>query len=185
MQKVLIVLVVLSAIVFGILHFHGFFTTPKVSEEKIGPYTIATTKYVGDYSKVSSAMTEIESWLKDRGIPFTKGVGLYHDDPAKVDKNNLRSDVGYILDDFNDETISTIESKYEVSVISKTDAVIAEFPIKSTLSYVIGPMKVYPVINKYFSEKGYAKNNGGYTIEIYDIPNKTMRFIIPIAGDKP
>lgn len=30
---------------------------------------------------------------------------------------------------------------------------LVEFPLKNTISYMIGPMKVYPVITKYMLEK--------------------------------
>jgi hypothetical protein len=45
-------------------------------------------------------------------------------------------------------------------------------------------MKVYPAINTYWTEKGYAQDAGGYSIEIYDIPGKSILYIMPISTGK-
>jgi hypothetical protein len=180
MTKVLVVLAVLAIIVFGILHFHGFFIEPQITEKEIGPYTVASTRFVGSYSKVGPVMEKVDAWLRSININSTKGIGLYYDDPSKVEASKLRSDVGDILEDIDNNDLNKISEKYDIKNIQKTKAVVTEFPIRSMLSYMIAPTKVYPVLNKYWQEKGYEKTENGYIIEIYDVQNKTIQFIMPI-----
>jgi hypothetical protein len=56
---------------------------------------------------------------------------------------------------------------------------VVEFPLKNSLSYMIGPMKVYPVIAKYMKDKGY--NNEVPMVELYDMMAKKIYYIANIT----
>ena len=52
---------------------------------------------------------------------------------------------------------------------------VVEFPIKSTMSYMIGPMKAYPALSKRMKEKGFIPT---LSLEVYDLPNKKIHYIM-------
>lgn len=179
-KSIFIVFALLALAILGILAYHGFFSAPQVTEKEIGPYTVATKRFLGSYYKVGPAMTEVDNGLKEMGIKATKGVGLFWDDPAKAEESKLRSDVGNVLEGVDAETLNKIRGKFEVREIGKIRAVVVEHPIKSMLSYMLAPMKVYPAINKYWSKKGYSTELENFSLEIYDVPGKTTLYIMPI-----
>lgn len=178
---ILILLFSLIILVIGVLAYHDFFVNPQVTEKEMGPYTIAVKRFVGGYYKVGPTMTEVDTWLRSIGVNSTRGVGLYYDDPAKQKENELRSDVGNILEKVDKKILEKIKEKLEVKDIKKQKMVVVKYPIKSPFSYMLGPMKVYPAINKYWQEKKYPMNKeGSFGMEIYDIPGKTTYYLMPI-----
>jgi hypothetical protein len=55
------------------------------------------------------------------------------------------------------------------------NSVVVEFRAKSMFSYMIGPIKAYPVLNKYLKEKNYTVTT---SLEIYDMPNKMIYYVM-------
>ncbi|MEI6773767.1 MAG: hypothetical protein WCL18_02910 [bacterium] len=41
----------------------------------------------------------------------------------------------------------------QTKTLTAGNKMVVEFPLKNTISYMIGPMRVYPVITKYMQEK--------------------------------
>ena len=113
------------------LYYHDFFSSPKIVEKEMGPFTIVSKRFAGPYYKVGPTMDEVDAWLRENGVESTKGVGLYYDDPADVKESELRSDVGNIVENVDEETLAKIKEKFEVKEISKTKFAVIEFPIKS------------------------------------------------------
>ncbi|MGI5826810.1 MAG: GyrI-like domain-containing protein [Patescibacteria group bacterium] len=185
MKKVLKVLfvsfTVLLLTVVAVLSYHGFFSTPQVTEKEVGPYLVAVKHFTGSYYKVGPTMTEVDTWLRENGVNSTKGIGLFYDDPAKVPENQRRSAVGNVLEGVDESTLAKIKEKLEVIEIKPSRAVVVEHPIKTPLSYMLAPMKVYQEINRYWTNKGYPpETEGSFSIEIYDIPGKITTYIMPI-----
>jgi len=180
--KVVVVVVIFLIVTIGtVLAYHGFFSTYEIAEKEVGPYTLATKRFVGGYYKVGPTMTEVDSWLRENAVTSSKGVGLFYDDPAKVPENELRSDVGNVLENVDEQKLAKIKEKFDVKEIVRQKAVVVEFPIKSSLSYMLAPIKVYPMISKYWKEKGYPDSvSDGFSIEIYDMDGKITTYIMPI-----
>lgn len=175
-NKILLIAGILLAITVGFLVYMGFFSTINVEEKEEGGYTIAGTEIVGPYSKVGKQIGEVDKKLKELGINSTKSFGIYYDDPKITPKEKCRSFVGNIIDEKDFDKIKFIPSiGLMVDTIPKVNAVTAEFPIKNMMSYMIGPMKVYPVISKYMMDKKYKS---GSSIEIYDKVEKKIIFIM-------
>jgi hypothetical protein len=176
----LVLLSVITLSVLGTLYYHDFFSSPQVVEKEMGPYTIVTKRFVGAYHKVGPTMDEVDSWLRENGVESTKGVGLYYDDPAETEEIELRSDVGNIVENVNEETLVKIRERFEVKEIPKTESAVIEFPIKSPLSYMIAPIKSYPVLTQHWIEKGYVVTDSDVGIEIYDIPGRVTSYMFSI-----
>lgn len=175
----LIVLILVSIII--ILAYHDFFISQKVIEKEMGPYTIATKRFVGAYSKVGPTMIEVDTFLRNLGIKSTHGVGLYYGDPSKQKESELKSDVGNIINNVDTVTLQKIKEKLDVRNINKQKAIVVEYPIKSPLSYMLGPIKAYPAITAYWRKKGYPEAvKGSFGMELYDIPRKTTYYVMYI-----
>ncbi|MBD3279203.1 MAG: hypothetical protein GF390_00645, partial [Candidatus Pacebacteria bacterium] len=142
------------------------------------PMTIIFKEHRGSYYKTKQPMDEIYEGLLEMGVKTTKGVGIYYDDPAQTPVDQLRSDVGSILPEEYSNKLPKIKDKFEVKQYGRHQAVVVEFPARTMLSYMIAPMRVYPVINEVFQENGYDDFKMG--IEIYDVPNKQITYIAPI-----
>jgi len=67
----------------------------------------------------------------------------------------------------------------KITTLPAGNKIVVEFPLKNTISYIIGPMKVYPLIAKYIKEKGYA--NQVSMIELYDMVAKKIYYIAEIS----
>ena len=176
----LVFLSIVVALFLGTLYYHDFFSSPQVVEKEMGPYVVVTKRFVGAYHKVGPTMDEVDGWLRENGVESTKGVGLYLDDPAEVEESELRSDVGSIVEDVDEEVLARIKEKFEVREIPKAKSAVIEFSIKSNLSYIIAPMKAYPALTQHWIEKGYAEAEGDIGIEIYDIPGKVTSYMFAI-----
>jgi hypothetical protein len=182
MKKSRVVLLGVALVISSVLIFMGyigFFAKINIEDKEEGGYTVVGKEFVGEYSKVGKSMLDVDKELKNVGIASTKGFGIYYDDPQKVPSDKCRSLVGDILEEKDLNRIEELKGKgFKVDTITRISSIVAYFPIKSSWSYMIGPMKVYPEFSKYISEKKYKTTK---SIEIYDVPNKKIIFIMPYS----
>lgn len=171
----LIVLVVLVLLAAGYLVYLGVFSSPKPYEAEMGPFTIAYESFTGPYAKTAPVFAKVYNALKEKGITARMGLGIYYDNPAQVPAEKLRSDCGVVLEK-GDQV--KLKGKFKVKRLARASSVVVEFPVRSTLSYMIGPMKAYPALMKYAQEKN-LKGTGTY--ELYDEANKKIFFVLTIG----
>ncbi len=128
----------------------------------------------GDYSQTPALQDKIyNALLKDENIATTKGFGIYYDDPKKVEKAKLRSEVGCIVEGLDSTAVATLSAKYKVKTLPVTNCLVTEFPFKGKMSVLIGLLKVYPALEKYGKEHPMGD---APMMEIYDIPNKKITY---------
>jgi hypothetical protein len=178
LKWLLIVIVVLVLVVLGWLAYMGVFTTPKVSVQKIGPYTLVYEEYTGPYSGSGPVIGRVYSALKADGIETRKGFGIYLNDPKNTTPDQLRSLLGCVLEEKDLGKAGQLRKQFKVSRWAAADCLVAEFPIRNNLSYMIGPLKVYPALNKELNARGWKM---GACLELYDMPAKKILFIFQIA----
>lgn len=142
-------------LIAGFLWYLGFFSSLQVNEQGLGPYTYVYERFVGPYMDAGPVFEKVGTVLKAEGITPDKAIGIYYDDPAKVAKEKLRSDCGLVLKESDLSKVPALKKKYAVATMPKKMSMVIEFPMKNTLSYVLGPMKCYPALMKYAQEKGY------------------------------
>lgn len=157
-------------------YYMGVFDNLSIREERKGPYTFAYAEHKGPYSGVGKTMDELDSKLRASGFNSRDGIGIYYNDPKTTPKEELRSDVGSIITDVDSYKIDENRDKFNFKTLPVRDYVIAEFPIRNSLSYMFGPMKAYPAIKKYMEAKGLSFSNEG--IEIYDMSAKKIYFLV-------
>jgi hypothetical protein len=176
LKIVLISLGVITVILIGSFAYLGVFSSLKVTERTVGPYTYAYRSFIGDYKSTGPAFEEVYNKLKSKNITMGPGIGAYYDNPAKVPSAKLRSDCGFVIADKDIEKAK--ENGFKIGVFNRTDCLVVEFPIRNPLSYFVGPIKAYPALASYVKAKKYKEMDIGY--EFYDEKNKKTLYVMKI-----
>ena len=167
------ILIISLVLIVTYLYFIGVFSKIRIKRSYIGPLTLVYEKHRGDYAKSGEIQNKLYYSLKKDGILTYKGFGIYFDNPNKVEKEKLRSEVGCIIETKDIDKLQHLD--YNVKIINKKKRYYADFPFRSKISIMIGILKVYPKINNFIDKNGLKH---GYVMEIYDIPEKQIRYII-------
>ena len=170
LKKILIILVILIVIVIvsaaAWLSYMGFFAKVTVIERKMGPLTFVYMPFKGDYAKTVPVFEMVRSKLaKEYNVRNVKGMGIYYSDPKITKKEDLRSDVGCLLERADALRADEIMKKMKVRIMFPKKYCTAEFPMKNQMSIILGIVKVYPEMTKYMKAKGYRQTPA---IEIYE-----------------
>lgn len=181
MRIVLAILIIFAFGVFGFFSYLGMFAPYEVQEMNIGPYKYVYKEHIGPYEETGQIGLEIYEDLMADGIVTTRGLGVYYDNPSVTPKEELRSEMGSIVETHDYEKFEAVKDKYMVREVPVTKAVTIKFPIKNMLSYMFGPMKVYPIIEKHFEEMDYSMDYVDVGYEIYDEPNNEIIYAVPIV----
>ncbi|MCX5749493.1 MAG: hypothetical protein NTZ10_04550 [Candidatus Saganbacteria bacterium] len=168
-------LAVIVLAVLAFLYYMGAFSDPIISQREFGPYTFVYENFIGPYNQAGKVIDKLCWSLKLDGFSTVNAIGIYYDDPSKVSKDKLRSNLGCVLEAKDIKRFIPLKKKYKTWTIKKKQCVIAEFPFKNFLSYMIAPMKAYPVLMKYVSAEGYKPSA---PIEFYDMKNGKILFIM-------
>lgn len=164
------IILMITLIVWG---YYGGFKKVTCHIEKQGGEILVYRQMTGDYTQSAKLMDEIyHSLLNKYKIETFKGFGIYYDNPKEVEKSELRSEIGCIIEEKDSSKLTQIQNDFEVKTLPKKTYIIAEFPSKGKLSILFGLMKVYPAIEKFVKENHYKQE--GFVMEIYDVPNKKI-----------
>ncbi|HOD14766.1 MAG TPA: GyrI-like domain-containing protein [Spirochaetota bacterium] len=179
MKKALIITGVLVAALFAFIAYSGLFYSVTITEKEMGPFTMILKKHAGSYYKTGAVFNEVEAALKkNMDTKKLKAVGLYYDDPDKVKEEELRSECGFIIEKGDMAKIGALESGLFIKEFEKTSCAVGEFPLKSFLSYMMGPSKAYPALASYIKGK---KISGDFGMEIYDLQSKKIFYCMPVG----
>ncbi len=166
MKKILVILGLVVVFIFFFLVYSGLFAGVNITEGEVGPYTFIGKEYVGDYRYAGDRLDSIVADIHKRNITFDQSFGIYRDNPDSIAVDSLRYMVGCIIPEKSFNRIPELErAGYVKQEMGKTPSVIVEFPLNTKVSFLIAVMKVYPALNNYFAEKGYAEVP---SLEIYD-----------------
>ncbi|HTY13918.1 MAG TPA: GyrI-like domain-containing protein [Candidatus Omnitrophota bacterium] len=173
---IVIVVIVIALAVF--LWYMGAFSAPKVTERKIGPFLLAYEEYTGPYSGIEAVMKRVDLALTAQGIKASRGFGIYLNDPNTTSPDQLRSELGYVIEEKDQALANKLGKEIKLTKWAAKNCLVAEFPLRNNLSYMIGPMKAYPELSKAFKAKNYKM---GGCMELYDMPAGKIFFIFEIA----
>ena len=164
------------------LSYYGLFTQVTIVEEEIGDFWLLCEKHVGDYKETGQVMDRIYSkLLGEDAIAPSRGFGLYFDDPKKVEKKDLRSIAGCILDKEYEGNIDHLKTNYQVKKYPASKSVVAVFPFRGTPSIFLGIIKAYPKLTEYLVQHNYPPVP---IMEIYDTPNEKISYIASVNLDR-
>lgn len=160
-MKYVLIFVIMVMISFGsyVAYYLGAYKTVTVSEATMGPYTLVYLDHVGPYHKIAPVIAQVESWMKEHKYDCSLSFGQYLDNPREEEEARLKSRGGCLVKDVPKD----LPADYKVLTLPAQKYVTASFDG----SPGIGPIKVYPKVNKYIIEKGL--NQDGPVMEIYDI----------------
>jgi hypothetical protein len=176
MKTILLIIASILIVVLVFAWYIGYFTSITPEERIEGGYTVAGLEVTGPYSKSGKSMQEVMEKLKNLGVECTKSFGIYYDDPKTTPADKCRSFVGGILEEKDLGKLSELKtSGLKVDSVARVESVVAEFPLKNSFSYMIGPMKAYPAISKYLEEKKYKVS---LSLEVYDPFAKKITYIM-------
>ena len=170
-----VIVVALAVAAAGFLAYMGVFTEIKASEMNVGPYTYVYERFVGPYEDSGAVFSKLYKSLLADGIKTGRAIGIYYDNPKKVPAKELRSDCGCIINEKDFPVLPRLLEKYQAKTLPAGKRLAAEFPYRNRLSYMIGPVKVYPVLMKYVREKGLKISSA---IEIYDMPEGKIIYAV-------
>lgn len=169
MKIILIIFGVFIVLFVSVYAYYGGFSKVYVKVENQGGEVVVYENVTGDYKQTPKVSDKIYySLLNDEQIETTRGIGIFYDNPRKVEKDKLRSEVGCIVENADSTMIARLSDKYQIKTLRKGDYIVAEFPFKGTMSILMGIMKVYPALSTYCEKNGYKESP---VIEIYDVPN--------------
>ena len=172
MKVVLIILTLLVVLLVIVYAYYGGFKRISFRIENQGGETVVYENLAGDYSQSPKVMDRVyHALLNDEKVTTAKGFGIYYDNPKKVEKDKLRSEIGCIVENIDSYTLTGLAEKYKVKTLPQSDFAVAEFPFKGKLSVLFGIMKVYPALDKFNKAHGYTESP---ITEIYDVPNRKI-----------
>ena len=171
------VLFAVAAICLAFLSWAGLFAEIEISEEKAGPYFLAYDTSIGPYKKSADVMDRIyNTLLGEKGVSATRGFGLYYDEPGSVPDEKLRSIAGCIVEKESQNKLQAPSPKFRTAFIKESGSIVVRFPYKGKISVLLGVFRVYPVLDRYITEKGLSS---GPVMEIYDIKNGIISYVVP------
>lgn len=174
LQIVLWIIVVLVVVIASAYVYYGGFVNISPEIKEVGGETLIYEKITGDYSQSAAVSDRVyKKLLESHQIATTKGFGIYYDNPKTTEKTQLRADVGCILESDLDK-IEALKKDFEVMEYPMDKYIVAEFPFKGMPSVLIGIRRVYPALNAYAKQKGYAADSP--VMEIWDVPNKKISY---------
>ncbi|MFC1567125.1 hypothetical protein ACFL4A_04740, partial [bacterium] len=133
-------------------------------------------KNIGDYKNTALIQQKLFNDLISDNIACTRGFGIYYDNPANVETENLRSISGCIIEYKDRSKLERIRAHYNILEVPLSKGIVSEFPMKNPISFIIGMMKVYPKMSKYIMNRQIQT---GPAIEIYDMLNRRIEYFFP------
>ena len=156
----------------------GAFKPVLIAEKNQGPFHLLYKEHTGAYHKIAPTIAEVETWAKSKGLDCSRTFGEYFDDPRSVDEGRLHSRGGCLLNELPSNLQNELSlSEYKTSDLPEKKYVTAVFEG----SPGIGPMKVYPKVEEYFSAKGQKPS--GAVMEIYVVHSEkamTTTYLFPL-----
>jgi len=162
---------------FANRRYLGGFSKLDIQEQEMGPYTIAYVEFVGNYSLIGPSIDKVFETLSGAGITSFTGVGIYYDDPAAVEQTLLRSDVGAVVVGADITKVPQTDD-IKIKNIAGKNSIVITFPLKNSVSYMAGLIKVYPALKKYMKAQGYSMEVP--VMELYDMVAKKIYYIVEI-----
>uniref|UniRef100_A0A0B6YU68 Testis-expressed sequence 264 protein n=1 Tax=Arion vulgaris TaxID=1028688 RepID=A0A0B6YU68_9EUPU len=176
----LLVLALIALTLLVLLVHSGLFRSVSdvgTAKPPIGRAVIAYKFQTGPYGSSGQIFTEAAIIA-----PNNKALGIYYDDPDKVDSNETRYVVGSVISEdassIDEDLVKKFTEKdYKILHLPEvTYAVQTKFPHITTLSILIAVHKAYPRLKSYIEEHKLC----AYPfIELYD--GKTIHFLAPLS----
>jgi len=152
-------LVALAVFAFRTAQYVGAFKDVEISVSEEAAKNLIYKTHVGAYHKIVPVIEEVETWAREQKIDCHLSFGEYIDNPDTSEEDRLKSHGGCIVT----EIPPNLPAGFEGKTIPAQKFVKAVFDG----SPGIGPLKVYPRVQKYADEHKIKLK--GTVIESYEI----------------
>ncbi|EQA43991.1 GyrI-like small molecule binding domain protein [Leptospira broomii serovar Hurstbridge str. 5399] len=170
--------ILLLLIVF--LGYMGAFNTVEVREEVQGPFYVISHHQTGEYRKVGETFRTLMKELPASGLKGYRIFGIYLDNPRKVPKDQLRSEVGVLFSEPLKTKPQGISLALEERTIPVRKYLVVDFPFKNFFSVFLGIYKIYPKLFEACEKRG-CDLESRYIMEIYEpVAGKNAKYLLPI-----
>lgn len=175
----LFVIIILIITIIGMIIYYSGFTKIVFKETKKKSFHIVYNSFIGPYKNTGPVSDKIYyDLLNNEKVETFKGFGIYYDNPKEVEEEKCRSIVGCILEEKDNNKIEELKKKgFNIIKIDDIDCIYTEFPFKGKISIIMGIIKVYPALEKYFEKKSVKQYSP--IMEIYNVPERKITYIIP------
>lgn len=174
-----ILIVVFIFVIFILLSlggYHNLFNSDITESEQGGEYIIYK-KTIGSYNGMSSLMEELYLHLHIKlGVSVSQSIAIYYNDPCEIDEGDSHTDIGYLIEDINKidaNVLSEISNYFHIKSLPYSQSVCIETSYNGRFSLYAHAMRVYPMISRYFIQRGYIR---GPLIEIYDAMENKVKY---------
>jgi len=173
-----LLIVVSSVIALGIfaLWYIGVFDQMELEKRVQPAYVVAGVTFKGSYQQIGPLMGQVDSSLRSIGINCSKAFGIYFNDPNTTPESELESYVGSVIENGDLERLADIKSlELQIDTISEGKSWVVSLPIRNQLSYMIGPVRAYPVLEKAVTD---SADNVALVYEIYDLEASQSNYVM-------
>lgn len=156
----------LLAVIAFVFFRTGYFKDVAISTAQEGPFILVYQVHKGPYHKIIPVIESVEKYFADKGMACPLAFGLYLHNPDAVEHDRLVSHGGCAFPltqtEGNVEWNALVkESGFQTETLDRKEYVQAAFSGSPSL----GPLKVYPAVEKWLSKYGYKKV--GPVLELY------------------
>lgn len=152
----------------GILVYLGAFSPVRVDMIQAPPYRLVYLDHRGPYDQIDSTIEKVHGVLRAAAVPAEDAFALFYDDPSVVASSELRSEVGYLV-----EEIAYVPEPLKLRDRPAQQVVRATFEG----SALLGSFKAYRAIKEWASDHGYGISLPA--LEIYH-PDGQIEYHLPI-----
>ncbi|NNC84863.1 MAG: hypothetical protein HKN75_02205 [Bacteroidia bacterium] len=175
MKRIFYIFLVLIIGIVIFVWYAGAFEKIQITDTTDGPYVIAGLEHKGSYSKIPNTFMEVEKILGGLDIKMERTLGIYNDDPSKVEEADLRSFAAAIIEgDALNQIQALSATSLKLDTIENNSSLVVDLYARSAFSYMIYPMKVYPAFEQMMTEKGYTP---AIAYEVYEVDHKNVRYV--------
>mmetsp|Transcript_12401 Transcript_12401/g.17236 ORF Transcript_12401/g.17236 Transcript_12401/m.17236 type:complete len:204 (+) Transcript_12401:51-662(+) len=151
----------------------------EVKSEEVGPLVFVYKRNVGPYHKVGSVFDEVSTMVQNLGISCDRLVGIYFDDPRRVDPIKLRSEIGVVvgtsLQNYTSLQDSVTKAGLEIKFLPKLRGCGASFSYCATFYVFVSGCQVYKSLKRALSGKWEKQP----CIKMHSLAQKTVLFFVP------
>lgn len=171
----IVIVVLLMAGLYGWL---GGFAPVKPEKGHRAASDIYYMAYQGPYGSLGKVWAGFAAQIEEAGLPECDALGLYLD-PPETPPEETRSVLACHMDRLTAQERQVAAEKFAVFTLPRMEVLYADFPFRNDLSYIVGPVKVYPVLSASLEKSGITPP---LTIEEYgpETGRETLRFVLPV-----
>jgi hypothetical protein len=184
LRLLIVLLLVLVGAAAGFWAYMGGFAQVSIERGSYGPADIVYTTHRGSYSGLGDSWERFQSEWEAAGATECDSLAVYLDSPQETAEEDLRSILACRIDTASQADRAALESAFPSFTIPQSDALLATHPYKNYLSFMVGPVRVYPAMEKRMADDGLEAS---IAIELYGrntAPMTEVGFAVPVSGER-